>query len=404
MTQLPCDPGSVGPGDHDRLEPRAVQSSSTRSVLFGLLALTVAAVIYAVVRAPLAGSDELSHRLENLGIVAVVGDSSLLAMHPEGTELRDVSAFPSIAQALEGSDEEALAAALGEAHVGGILVDGRTPFDPGDDRLGARLRRYAPLEVLGGSYLSPIAALYLPRLELVIRPPLDEALAHVARAIVEGARPPAVRSFPEPLRRIRSVEVMVMLEENHRPRLWRSARGSSIARALLTAAVVARQRWGEREAAMGGPIERALPTMDVVVYLLDEDGTLGSRNPAFIDRVFTPDHGVAFDEHGPWHYLLPDATAERGEGSALQAYHALFSDSDMSPDSLSNPNVRLYRMLARELARSDAPGRARLAPLPGGTLPSGLPGREALDALFDDVLHDTVPHDAAPDEGAAAHD
>ncbi len=368
-----------------------MQSSSTRAVLVGLLVLTVAAVVYAVIRAPLAGSDELSRRVENLGTVAVVGGSDLLAMHPEGTELREVSAFPAIAAALEGTDEDALAAALGEAHVGGLLVDGRQPSDPSDERLGARLSRYAPLEVLGGSYLSPIAALYLPRLELVIRPPLDEALAHVARAICEGARPPAVRSFPEPLRRIRSVEVMVMLEEHGRPRLWRSARGSSIARALLTAAVVARQRWGEREAAMGGPIERALETMDVVVYLLDEDGTLGSRNPAFVDRVFTPEHGVAFDEHGPWHYLLPDATAERGEGSALRAYTALFSDSDMPEDSLANPNVRLYRMLARELARSEAEGRARPT-LPDGSMPSGLLGPEALDAFFDSLGHEDA-HD-----------
>jgi len=75
---------------------------------------------------------------------------------------------------------------------------------------------------------------------------------------------------------------------------------------------------------------------------------------------------VAFDEHGPWHYLLPDATRERGEGSAVRAYRELFTDSDMPEDSLENENVRLYRMLARELARSAAPGVRALAPIGPG--------------------------------------
>jgi hypothetical protein len=330
-----------------------VQTSSTRALLVVVL-LTVGAVVYAMLRAPLPDGDELTQRCENLGTVAVVGGNDLLSLRPDGTTLRPVTEFPEVEAALQGSDEDALATALDGAHVGGILVDGRAPSGPEDRSLGARLGRYEPFEVLGGSFLAPIAALYLPRSELVIRPPLDEALAHVARSIIEGARPPHVRSFPEPLRRIRSVEVMVMLEDHGRPRLWRSARGSSIARALLTAAVVARQRWTEREAAMGGPIERALPNLDVIVYLLDEDGTLGSRSQAFVDRVFSDQHGVAFDEHGPWHYLLPDATRERGEGSAVRAYGALFSDSDMPEDSLANANVRLYRMLARVLARSAA--------------------------------------------------
>lgn len=358
--------------------------------------MTLAAVVYAALRAPLPDGEELTRRLENLGTVAVVGGSDLLTLRPEGTVLVPVSSHPSVSLALEGRDEEILATAIEEADLGGLLIDGRTPAPAEDDRLGARLSRYQPLEVMGGSFLAPIAAVYLPRSELVVRPPLDEALAHVARAIVEGARPPRVRSFPEPLRRIRSVEVMVMLEERGRARLWRSARGSSIARALLTAAVVARQRWTEREAAMGGPIERALPNMDVIVYLLDEDGTLGSRSPAFVDRVFTPEHGVAFDEHGPWHYLLPDATHERGEGSAVRAYGALFEDSDMPEESLANTNVRLYRMLARELARSPAPrGRPEVVPGPP-PVDTGVAIERLLRETADELDLDDLPPPGAP--------
>jgi hypothetical protein len=340
---------------------------ASRDLSFGLLALCAAAGC-GLGPAPAPGTDELVRRLENLGTVVVVGDADgeLAELEASDTELVAAATLPALEAALAGTDEDALAAALDAADVSGVLVDGRAPAAADDLSLAARLGRYEPLEVLGGAYLTPLAALYLPRSGLVIRPPLDEALAHVARALVGGARPPEVRSFPEPLRRIRSVEVMVMLEERGRARLWRSARGSSIARALMTASVVARQRWTEREAAMGGPVGSALPNLDVVVYLLDEDGTLGSRNPAFIDRVFGTSHGVAFDEHGPWHYLLPDATRERGEGSAVRAYRELFTDSDMPEDSLENENVRLYRMLARELARSAAPGVRALAPIGPG--------------------------------------
>lgn len=344
------------------------------SALVVLAALGV--VVYAVTHAPLPGTAELEHRLENLGTVAVIGgdgSGDLLRLRPSETSLR-VADGP-LAAALSGTDEDALASAIEASHVAALLVDGRAPRPAEDTSLAARLSRYEALEVLGGSFLTPIAAVYVPRTELVIRPPLDEGLAHVARALIGGARPPEVRSFPEPLRRIRSVEVMVMLEEHGRARLWRSARGSSIARALMTASVVARQRWTEREAAMGGPLSRELPELDVVVYLLDEDGTLDNRTPAFVDRVFTPLHGVAFDEHGPWHYLLPDATRERGEGSAVRAYASLFSDSDMPEDSLSNENVRLYRMLARELARSPAPSGA----------PSG-----ATEALLDAIAPEGI--------------
>ena len=166
-----------------------------------------------------------------------------------------------------------------------------------------------------------------------------------------------------------------MIEDRGHPRLWRSARGSSIARALLTAGVVARQRWSERQAAMGGPIDLVLPTLDVSVYLLDEDGTLGSRSPAFVEQVFTPAHGVAFDHRGTWRYLLPAATLEEVEGSAVRAYRALFTDSDMAEDSLSRDDVRAYRMLARRLASSPAP--VALGPSPPPPLePDGSAGSE----------------------------
>jgi len=312
--------------------------------------------------------------------VLVVGGDDLLRVHAEGASLASERDVPELSTLLDGHDEAAFTEALTTAGFGAILVDGRERGDESDDaQLGPtirqRLTHYAAFETLACNYLAPTAAIYEPRTGLVIEGALSDALAHVARSLLSGAHSPRVSSFPEPLRRIRNVEVMVMLEDRGHPRLWRSARGSSIGRALLTASVVARQRWSERQSAMGGPIDRVLPSLDVSVYLLDEDGTLGARSPAFIESAFTdlagtPEHGVAFDHRGTWRYLLPDATREQGEGSAVRAYRSLFADSDMAEDSFEHDDVRLYRMLARRLALSPATS-GRSAPLPD--LPSDWP-------------------------------
>jgi hypothetical protein len=303
------------------------------------------------------GTEDLRLHMEDLGRVAVIGADDLLRVRADGTALLRAADVPGLDEALASEDEQALVHVLSEHGIGALLADGRMAVesDNPERTLRARLSRYEPFEQLQAVYLSPRAALYAPRTGLVLHAPHDFALAYVARGILGGAEPPRVQSFPEPLRRIRNVEVMVMLKGGDRPRLWRSARGSSIARALLTASIVARQRWSERESAMGGPLLRQLGSMDVEVFLLDEDGTLGSRSPAFVERVFTEEHGVAFDHLGTWRYLLPDATRERGEGSAVRAYEALLEDSDMEPGSLVRQDVRLYRLLARRLASSPAP-------------------------------------------------
>lgn len=333
------------------------------------------------------GVGDLEHQMDNEGRILVVGGSDLLRLHPDGATLAPESAYPELSAMIDGRDERAFAEALTSGGFGGLLVDGRSPADESDDAalgptIRQRLTHYAGFETLACDYVTPTAALYEPRIGLVIDPPLDGVLAHVARSLLQGAHSPRVSSFPEPLRRIRNVEVMVMLEDRGHPRLWRSARGSSIGRALLTASVVARQRWSERQSAMGGPIDRVLPTLDVSVYLLDEDGTLGSRSPAFVESVFTdlagtPPHGVAFDHRGTWRYLLPDATQEAGEGSAVRAYRSLFADSDMDENSLERSDVRLYRMLARRLALS--PAQSGSAGLPD--LPPDWPGANDDDSI-----------------------
>lgn len=303
------------------------------------------------------GGAELRQQLRDRGRVAVIGDAGLLDVEAEGAQLIPSAGIEGLDAALSGQDEAALTDVLQEAGVGAVLVDGRSggSLEEGAS-LAERLRAYGTMESLRGVYLSPVAALYVRRRGLVLEEPLGDVLARAARQIVGGAPTPRLRAFPEPLRRSRNVEVMVMLERDGRARLWRSARGSSIARALVTAGSVARQRWTEREQAMGGPIDdpvRGLPSLTVRVYLLEEDGTLGDRTPAFVERVFTDAHGVAFEDRGSWHYLLPEATAERGEGSAVQAYRELFDDAGLEADALGREDLRVYRLVARELGASE---------------------------------------------------
>ena len=139
-----------------------------------------------------------------------------------------------------------------------------------------------------------------------------------------------------------------------RARLWQSARGNSIASALLTASIVARQRWQEREQAMGGSLDELLPQMDVEVALLGDDGTVGEDNAAYIDRVFLPTHGVAYERRGAWRYFLPDTTALEGNGSASAAYRKLFVEDGLPAESFSRNEVRLYRLIVQTLAVSKA--------------------------------------------------
>lgn len=269
----------------------------------------------------------------------------------------DVDSLDGLKEALAGTNGHAVAERLSETRYVGLVVDGRSA-DFEDGTVAARLGAYEQVEGLQAEYLAPAAALYVPH-ELE---PLSEvhlaALAHVARELVAGTRPPRVSSFPEPLRRIRDVEVMVMLKRRGRRRLWRSARGSSIGRALITAAVVARQRWQERQQAMGAPIDDMLDELDVGVTLLGEDGNLGDRTPAFVNSVFTARHGVAYERHGAWRYLLPAATGERGGGSAANAYEELFVEQGLEPDAFHRSDIRLYRLVTTVLAVS--PARPRL--------------------------------------------
>jgi hypothetical protein len=351
--------------------------------IVGLLAVVVG-IVYAVQSVELAGATGLGPELRDRGRIAVVGDRDLLRLEADGAQLLSSSEIPELDAVLDGRDEARLDAVLQRNGLAGLLVDGRGTQEgvsPGAS-LRERLRAYDHFEVLQGVHLAPVAALYVRRHGLTLSEGEGAILARAARVLLGGASIPQVRAFPEPLRRTRNVEVMVMIREGDRPRLWRSARGGSIARALITAAGKARERWIEREPAMRDSLDERLPYLTVEVFLLEEDGTLGERTEPFVERAFTDAHGVAFEARGGWHYLLPDATRERGAGSAGRAYRALFEDAGLPENSLEQRDLRLYRLVARAVGSSPPSATSTASPSP---VPAPVPAPSAFDGELLDL-------------------
>jgi hypothetical protein len=208
---------------------------------------------------------------------------------------------------------------------------------------------------LRGVALAPEFSSYTAAREPKLSARESDALAYVARALFRGAREPNVSSFPSSLRKVESVEVIVTLSERGRPLLWRSVRGTSIARTMLTAVRVARDRWRESEHSKGGPLEKRLLSLDVEVGMLSEDGTLASLKKAFVDDAITKQHGLGFDFRNDWHYLSPAEVLTRGKGSAYAALQSLMSDKGLAAGALNDPNLRVYRFVPITLGVSKAP-------------------------------------------------
>ncbi len=282
----------------------------------------------------------LAHAIEGGGRVATVEVPQAMLSGVDEAE----PANEAIRDALAGDDEQALLDALQEADFDALAVSTQAELTG----LGARFASYDFLTHFRGAFLHPDVVLYIPRAAIDLGEDVDLA-APIARRILEGAPRPNFRSFPASYRRRQGAEVMVLLREDGRARLWRSSRDSSVAEALVTAATIARSRWNERNGALGGSIDDRLMDIDVEVAILEDDGRLADTSSAFVDRVFGPEHGVAYEEPTAWRYLLPDATAREGEGSAVQAYASLFRDDGKPESSLDAPGLRLYRLVVTTL-------------------------------------------------------
>jgi hypothetical protein len=325
-----------------------------------LLLAGIALLASAVARFDLLGLQdraELRKALTQRGRV-VVCDGERLSLEdaqtldPTRTQFVSEASVSGLSAALAAGDGVGVAKLLDAASVDALLLSPDLRAKPSES-VRLRLAGLGHVAGLRGVYLSRRAALYAPDPALQLTDSDRLALTTVARGLLAGKKLPRLSSFPPALRRVQPVEVMVLLRKDEKPRLWRSARGSSLARALMTAATVARQRWIEREQAMGASIDEALPGLHVEVTLLGDDGTVGERDPGFINRVFGPEHGVGYEHRGAWRYLLPDATRQRGQGSAVAAYQALLQDDGLSEESLARDELRLYRLFVSTLGVSE---------------------------------------------------
>jgi hypothetical protein len=312
----------------------------------------VAALWLAALVAACGPSDKqrLEAALVGRGRIACVAEDGCRELHPIGSELTNAASLPPLAAALAGGDGPALVQALVETGVQGLLLDLESAGTTSG--LARELARYAHIEGLQGAFFSRGAALYVLDPVRAWSPKLRAGLALVARRLIGGTKQPKVSSFPAVVRKLEPAEVMVLLRTGDEPRLWRSARGSSFARALLTASAVARQRWVERANALGGPIDELLPGLTVDLALLQDDGEIGQRSDSFVDRVVLPVHGVGYERKGGWHYLLPEATHKQGRAPS-QAYRQLFKDDGLPVDSLDHSDLRLYRMAVQILGTSE---------------------------------------------------
>jgi len=311
-----------------------------------------AALLYFVTRKS-AISAPMLRCLRDKGTIAVQWEGRFDYKAWSGVKLVPVTSLPALVKALAGGREQEVSSALARSRTDGILVRLRGgPQLEAQNSIAATLSHYGYAPGLKAVCLDPDAALYVPDPIVELSSSSKIAVATVARALLEGAEPPQVSSFPEPLRRSRITEVMVSLLRGDELRLWRSARGGSIARALITAATIARRRWNERAQTMGGALNELLPTLDVQVTLLREDGTLLGREPSFVDLAISRDHGIGYEHKTSWQFLLPEATVRFGNGSGTRAFQYLFEKEKQPSLNLQNPELRLYRFVVVPLARS----------------------------------------------------
>ncbi len=329
-----------------------IQSGRARGSVFKVLAvwgLIVGGIAVAWLWNARATSPEICEalRLARVATVILAPDAEL---NCAGIATRELASH-TLEAALTGTQERTVAELLSREKATALGIV------PGKGRAGVlgQLAEFQHVPGLRGVVLAPEFSAFTSVREPVLSAREADALAYVARALFRGAREPSLSSFPVALRKVERVEVIVTLSEGGRPLLWRSTRATSIARAMLTATRVARDRWHESSQSKGGPLEKRLPTLDVEVGILSEDGTLASLQPSFVNQAITEGHGLGFDYRNGWHYLSPSDVALRGKGKPYAALEALMADQGLGPAALQDPNLRVYRFVPITLGVSKAP-------------------------------------------------
>lgn len=321
----------------------------------------------------------------------------------EGEVESEPSSFvqSSILPALEANDGGTFVQTLDRSEqVSGVLV---STTESGDS-VAARLARFEHVDGLSAKLLSGDYAFYA-RSEALPIGEYGELIPQIARQILGGASRPPLASFPPILREPGEVEVLVVLRDRGVRRLWRSARGTTIASALITASMTARSRWRERESALGGPLGDRLDRLDVEVYLIEHAGVLETRTLSFFERALPEPEagseaarvgpelevhgfGLAFNSTSGWKYLLPRATAEtRARGGMGAAVERLFEEARMPDASLDNTGIEFFRIRLRFLgAHSEAEQL------------QGSPGQDSVNRLDDARIPPRIDRQDAPAE------
>lgn len=293
-------------------------------------------------------------QLRDRGTVATVG-SLPLRLRRVDTNFADYRNFPRLRAAIEGTDSAAVASALRELRLDGLLV--RTERPQGEPRTMLHaLTHYQTLTNLSAVWMDNANALY----EVRDQPEVSEAdapkLIECVRLIVRGGTAPAERLFPEPLRGARPAEVMVVIRDGASPILWRAVRGGSVARALVDATYAVIDRWNTRQVQSYGPIREAIRRMPITVAIFYDKGTLETREPSWLDSsVDSSVFAVGYERLGHWEYVLPAAPGApvRRTSAALAD---LVREHDVPPPGFQRPDLALYRFRALQLVETTAEG------------------------------------------------
>ncbi|MBL8685730.1 MAG: hypothetical protein JNK05_41525 [Myxococcales bacterium] len=311
----------------------------------------------------------LEAQLRDRGTMAIAGRVPF-GLRKGDVQIVDYHQFGPLAAALDGRDSNALAAAMRESRIDGLVVRTDTPQGPAGSVLRA-LSMYRPVPNVTATWMDRDAALYEVREQPVVSEQDAPKLIETVRLMMQGAAAPPERLFPEALRGARPAEVMVVVRDGTAPILWRAVRGGSVARALVDATYAIIDRWGTRQQNPYGPLSSAIrgepepgrspPNLLLTVAIFYDKGTLETREPAWIDRaVDEHSFAVGYERLGRWEYNLPPPTGASTRRSA-EALAQLVREHDVPPPGFQRTDLTLYRFRALQLIEQSRGGPVTVA-------------------------------------------
>lgn len=300
----------------------------------------------------------LEAQLRDRGTVAVAGRVPF-GLRQGDVSIVDYRRFAALASALEGRDPSALAGALRESRVDGLLVRTDRPQGAAGTVLRA-LSEYGAMPNVTATWMDRDAALYELKEQPSVASEDAPKLIECVRLMIEGAAPPPERLFPEPLRGARPAEVMVAVRDGSAPILWRAVRGSSVARALVDATYAVIDRWNTRQQQAYGPIRQAIRRMPLTIAIFYDKGTLDTREAWWIDRAVNPRvFAVGYERLGRWEYVLPP-TSGVPTRTASVALADLVREHDVPPPGFQRTDLTLYRFRALQLIEQTPGGTVQI--------------------------------------------